>query len=180
MPLEGDAAREEILRYVAAHPGCHLRELERRLPRSLGALRHHLDRLEEQGLVRAEFDRRFKRYYPPGLPTASRAAIAALRQARLRDVAEAVLHRPGVRPSELARALRIPPSSLTTYVRRLVQLGLLAARADGGLEVPDRGLLEDALRRVRPTLLDRLSDGAVEVLEAPDAPPPNDDGAPEA
>lgn len=167
MPTTSDApadARALLLRHIRAQPGCHLRELERNLPLSLGALRHHLDRLHDEGLVRVEFDRRYKRYYPADMPVLSRRAHAALRQAKLRAVVLALAQRPGARHAELSRALGVPRSSLSAYLRRLQHLGLVRAVPGDGYAL-DPGVPVARVERLQATRLDRLADAALSVLE---------------
>lgn len=156
--------RRTVLRLVAQHPGAHLRELERLAGLSLGSLRHHLDRLEGLGLVRAEPDARFKRFFLTGIAALPRRAAIAVRQGRLRRILAALLEAPRSH-GQLADSLQIPRPSLTTYLRRLVALQLVQADAHGRFSVRDPSAVRDALALQHASLLDRLVDDALRLLE---------------
>ena len=165
-----DATRRAVLRLVAEHPGAHLRELERLAPVSFGSLRHHLDRFERQGLVRSELDLRFKRYYVANLPPLPRRTAAVLRQPQLRRILAALLESPGRRHGEIADALAIPRPSLTTYLRRLVAVGLVAVEADGRYRVTRPDMVRTAMAARPAGALDQLIDDALRMLEGTDSP----------
>jgi len=88
---------------------------------------------------------------------------------------------PGVAAGELARILRLHPSTLTVVLRRLVRRGLLARRADAAdarralftLTSPGqavdrlrRGTVEAAVRAALESLPPREVQGALSVLDA--------------
>lgn len=159
--------RERLLAYVATHPGAHLRELGRAVPLSFGALRHHLDRLEKEGRLRVEFDRRFKRYFPAGLDAPTRQMMTALRQRPLRRILVSLAADPGQRHADLGRRLSIPASSLTAYLQRLKALGLVVVLpgAPKTYAAVDPEQVRQGLRSLRPTVTDRLVDAVTEVFQ---------------
>jgi DNA-binding transcriptional ArsR family regulator len=166
--------RQEILRAIEEHPGSHLRALERILPFSLGALRHHLRRLEEAGLIRVEYDLRFKRYYPQAMTQELREACAALRQRQMRRIMVLLLSRPGMSTREISSTLGIGRSTLGGYLLRLKQKGAVLKQQDelGGWILASPKTVEAALIAYRPSFLDRVVDGALQVFEEVDPAAP--------
>jgi predicted transcriptional regulator len=156
--------RALVLRSVEVVPGAHLRWLERisRLP--LGTLRHHLGVLVDDRLVDIEYDRRFKRYYPAAMADPYRRAWDALRQRPSRRIVEAVLASPPTSQAELARRLGLANSTLNLYARRLTALGVVREEA-GALAVIDPDTVAAVLARANPSLLDELTDGALEMFD---------------
>ncbi|MHB8632836.1 MAG: helix-turn-helix domain-containing protein [Thermoplasmatota archaeon] len=158
-------ARRGVLRAVLSHPGAHLRELEAITALGMGGLRHHLDRLERDGLVRHEFDLRFKRYYPTGLDPTLGRAMAVLRQAPLLRVARLMAKHPGLRVRDLSKRSSIPLSSLYGYLKRLERVGVATCHA--GEWTLARGAAA-ALAQVRAGPVDRLVDRALALMEERD------------
>jgi len=154
-----------VLEAVRANPGVHLRELERLTALPFGTLRHHVAALERRGEVRSEQDLRFRRYYVTGLAPSQRAAALAMRSRPLRRILAHLLDHAPARHRDLVAALGIPPSSLSTYLRRLVQLGLLRDVGAEGFAPTDLAPLRAALASVQPTPLDRLVDAALGLFE---------------
>jgi DNA-binding IclR family transcriptional regulator len=166
--------RQAILRAIEEHPGSHLRALERLLPFSLGALRHHLRKLEEAGLIRVEFDLRFKRYYPQAMTQEFRETCAALRQRQMRRIMVLLLSNPGASTREISATLGVGRSSRGSYLLRLRRRGVLLKQQDelGGWVLVSPRTVEAALIAYKPSFMDRVVDGALEVFESavPDAP----------
>src|SRR5690242_12879091 len=144
--------RQEILRAIEEHPGSHMRALERILPFSLGALRHHLRRLEESGLIRVEYDLRFKRYYPQAMTQELRDTCAALRQRQMRRIMVLLLSRPGLSTREISATLGIGRSTLGGYPLRLKRKGTLLKQQDelGGWVLASPKTVEAALIAYEP------------------------------
>jgi predicted transcriptional regulator len=161
-----DDPRQRLLRVVEEHPGCHLRALERLVPYSFGSLRHHLDQLAAAGLIRAELDQRFLRYYPIAMDAALRKTCAAMRQRQLRRMMVYLLDHDIATRTEIARALELPLSTVATYVRRLRAMDVLKElEPQHGLSLRDKQRTEAALIKYRPTLLDAFIDGALRLFE---------------
>ena len=174
--------RQAILLCIQEHPGCHLRALERLLPYSLGALRHHLKQLEEVGLIRVEYDLRFKRFYPREMGADLRETCAVLRSRSMRRVLVLLLSTPGLTSTAVASRLGMPRSSLGHYMRRLRQKGIIVrdSALDATWTLSNPQAVEAALLTFKSSFIDRVIDGALEVFDAagpPDPPAPAPDPA---
>lgn len=118
------AVGRSLCQIVAQHPGIHFRGLGRAANvTSAGQLRHHLDRLRNQGLVIEFQDGHYKRYFvrgehDPGL----RPGLARFARTVPRRIAMLLLSGPMSR-TELRRHLGCADSTLGYHLRRMVALG---------------------------------------------------------
>ena len=112
---------------VKQNPGIHFRGLGRAARvTSAGQLRHHLDRLEHQGLLVEIEDGRYKRFFVAGDQDPKlRAEMARFSRAVPRRIAKLLLVNPMNR-TELRRSLGCADSTLGYHLTRMVQLGDLA------------------------------------------------------
>ena len=120
-------AVQSIRRAVAAQPGIHFRGLGRAAHvSSAGQLRHHLDRLERQGVVVEIQDGRYKRFFVAGEQDPKlRPEIARFSRVVPRRIAKLLLASPMNR-TQLRRSLGCADSTLGYHLARMVLLGDLA------------------------------------------------------
>jgi predicted transcriptional regulator len=162
--------RQLVLQSVLTFPGSHLRALERISGLPLGTVRHHVRTLLETRQVAMENDRRFRRFYPAAMPTDARRIWDALRSRQARSIVNALLESPASSP-ELARRLNLPQSTMRLYSRRLRILGVTEDRA-GALALREPALVSATLLSIHPSRLDLLTDGAIGLFDALEAPRP--------
>lgn len=115
--------RKTVYDAVVRNPGVHLREIERLTALPLGVVRHHLDRMQRDGLVFSRQDRHFKRFFsssklPANTPT---EIFEALRQDGPRMIVLHLLNSPGSTHGSMADVLGIPASTLSTYLSMLLR-----------------------------------------------------------
>lgn len=163
-PLEF-GRRRRIYQTIAAHPGLHLRELERRMGGGLGDLRYHLDHLEKSGLITSQEDRYRKTFFPVhGFSYPDARLVSLLRQAAPRRILLVLLESGERGFEELRDALRVSKSTLSFHMRKLLDAGLVhASRADGRTEyrLSDPKHVVRVLLQYRESLLDAAIDRAV-------------------
>ncbi len=116
-----------IRRIVTEQPGIHFRGLGRAANlSSAGQLRHHLDRLERQGVLIEIEDGRYKRFFVAGEHDPKRRPeIARFARVVPRRIAKLLLVNPMNR-TELRRSLGCADSTLGYHLARMVMLGDLA------------------------------------------------------
>lgn len=109
---------------VKDKPGIHFRALEREAElSSLGQLRHHLDRLQRQGLVVELEDGGYKRFFLAGEHDRHvRPCLARFSRPVPRRIGRLLLVRPMNR-TELRRTLGCADSTLGYHLARMVQAG---------------------------------------------------------
>lgn len=116
-----------IQRAVKEHPGIHFRGLAREAHvTSAGQLRHHLDRLERQGVLVEVEDGRYKRFFTAGDQDPKlRTELARFSRSVPRRIAKLLLLSP-LNRTELRRSLGCADSTLGYHLARMVLLGDLA------------------------------------------------------
>lgn len=132
-------SRQRLYDTVRASPGLHVNELRRRLHMSPSSIEYHLSVLVGAGLVVAEDDGRYKRYYANGAglglnPRApmSRNTLGALRRPHAVTLVRALADR-GM-PSaarDLARSLQLHESAVARRLAHLEDAGVLVSERQG-------------------------------------------------
>jgi DNA-binding transcriptional ArsR family regulator len=113
-----------IYRIVKEQPGIHFRGLGRAAGlSSAGQLRHHLDRLERQGLVVELEDGRYKRFFVAGDHDRTlRPGLARFARSVPRKIGKLLLVHPMNR-TELRRSLGCADSTLGYHLKRMIEQG---------------------------------------------------------
>jgi predicted transcriptional regulator len=155
--------RREIFHFLETNPGLHLREIQRRLKFPLTTLEYHLDYMARRNVIYKEKDGRFNRFYVRLLDEEDKRVISALRQRRLREIVLIILGKDGAKFVELQEILGLPSSTLSYYLKRLVDDGIIIRNQLGYENVysvkGDRP--EKALIVYKPSFIDRLVDQAL-------------------
>jgi DNA-binding transcriptional ArsR family regulator len=177
-------SRKRIVEQVSAHPGTHMRELQRRLDMSAGTLEYHLHLLVREGVLAQRRQGRYTRYYMASqVGRREKDVLALLRQDIPRRLCARLLMQPGQSHGELLQHFPIAPSTLSFHLKKLVDGGLVESHREGR-ETRFRVLEPDLVGKVLvdykgsfvDELVDRFADvwlsveAAVEEKPAPDAP----------
>lgn len=110
-----------------------------------------------------------KRFFPADTPAADKRHLALLRQEPLRRAALILLTHGEVSHADIVAALAAPTSTVSFYMTKLVDAGVVVRRRDG--RVSRYSLVEPAavhaiLIRYRASFLDRLVDGFLASFDA--------------
>jgi len=126
--------RAELHALIEAQPGIHHRALARATGRAKGAVEHHLRKLVQGGLVSAVRASGHTCYFVGQPQPADAAAAPVLKSPVAQAILAGVQATPGVRAADLARSLRVAPTTVQYHVARLRSARLLAGSPrDGGL-----------------------------------------------
>lgn len=136
-------ARQRLYDSIRASPGLHVNELRRRLHMSPSSIEYHLAVLVGAGLVVAEDDGRYKRYYANGAGLGlnprspnSRNALGALRRPHAVALVRALADREaGATARELSRDLAIHESATARRLAHLEDAGVLVSERQGRARV---------------------------------------------
>ncbi|SFS49491.1 helix-turn-helix domain-containing protein [Halostagnicola kamekurae] len=153
-PLENET-RATIYETVESKPGCYLSELGEDAGVSLSTVRHHVQILEDEGLLTTAKVNGKRRYYPEETDAALQAA---LEEPAKRDVLEALstLERPN--NSQLASALDRDSSTITHHLSALEDDGLVVRERDGRSTVTE--LAPETKAALRGTEISSLEDAS--------------------
>ena len=132
-PPPGDAAgmdvgaRKRIFDFVSSSPGCHLRELQRRLGIPLGTLEYHLKYLVDREYLSIRDEGGYKRYYPVGtMRSVDKNILSLLRQDIPRRLVMHLLLHPDSKFGDLAERFDVAPSTLSFHVTKLLKAGIVS------------------------------------------------------
>lgn len=139
--------RRRILLIVEEYPGLHLREIQRRANTSAMLAEYHLNILEKMGLVTSNTRGRYRDFFPARtgalhLDETDRRWLGLLRRPAILRIALLLLEGGAMRPIELARRLRLVPST-AAYQFKVME--------DAGLAVVDRRSNRSVIRLADPT-----------------------------
>lgn len=144
-------SRENIYRLVQEHPGIHAHEVAERLDLAWGTAIHHLRLLEQNGLLTAYRDGRYKRFFVVGdQRLQQKEAVGLLRNDTARRIVQAVAERPGLIQKDVCDALGVSSSLATWHLQRLAEAGLVIAQRRGRVVHYEPGPAWRALRDLPP------------------------------
>ena len=153
--------RREIYKFIEKNPGVHLRELQRALKMPLSSLEYHLNYMVRKKVIFREKDGRYRRYYVKHLDAEDKKMLSALRQKRMREIVLIVLSNKKVKYQTLLDDLRIPPSTLSLYLKYLVDHNILTRHKIGHeniYTVQDEDRIAKVLMSYKSSFADRLVD----------------------
>ena len=161
--------RKRIHREIRASPGIHFNELVRTLDLAPGQVQYHIKQLISTGSIIPESAWGRTHYYPSGIDSEDRRAIAVVRRETSEALLKTLIETDPCSPMDLADDLDIARSTLEYHLDRMVEVGLVEKVHGLGGEVtvsivdPDRAEL--LLSLVEPTTVDRLSDRFERLLD---------------
>jgi len=156
--------RRKIYAVIETNPTIHLRELQRILDMPLATLDYHLSYMSRKKIIFSESDGHHKRYYTKPLDPEDKKVLSALRQRRLREIVLIILTSGKVKYQFLSDCLKLPHSTLSFYLKYLVQNNILE-RTRIGYEnlytVKDEERLTKVLIAYKSSFVDKLVDRAL-------------------
>jgi predicted transcriptional regulator len=156
--------RRKIYSLIETHQGIHLRELQRLLDMPLTTLEYHLSYMTRKKIIHGEKEDQFRRYYTKPLDPQDKKVLSVLRQKKMREIVLAVISREQAKYQLIADYLGLPYSTLSFYLKYLVDKGILE-REKIGYETVYRVRDEERVARVliafKASLFDRLIDKAL-------------------
>jgi len=161
--LENDN-RRKIYVAIEGSPGIHLRELQRVLNMPLTTLEYHLTYMSRKKIIFKESDSHYKRYYARPLDSEDKKILSALRQKKMREIVFIVLINKKVKYQSLADQLKLPNSTLSFYLKFLID-NMVLAKEKIGYEniytVRDEDRVARVLIAYKASFLDKVVDKAL-------------------
>jgi predicted transcriptional regulator len=157
--------RRRIYALIEASPGVHLRELQRILDIPLTTLEYHLSYMTRKRILFAETADHHKRYYTKPFDPEDKKVLSALRQKRMREIVLVILENGKVKYQLLTERLKLSRSTLSSYLKYLVNRNILAMEKIGYenlYTVRDEDRVTKVLIAYKPSFLDKLVDRALD------------------
>jgi len=159
----------QILEFIKAHPGAHLREIKRELNLAMGVVQYHLYTLEKEHEIISRRRGLYKRFYST-VPFGDEQMeiLDVLSQETERDILLYILQKPGAAQKEVSEYAEISPASVNWHMRRLTEARLVEARHEGShVRYVVKGNHAEILTLVKsyhPTIWERWADRLADVL----------------
>ena len=163
------ARPELILRTIEKNPGIRFREIMYELELKNGTLSHHLQKLEEQSVLRVERTPRVARFYPLSVNEAEIPIITRLRQETPRRILRLLLDLDEVNFSEMFLRIKRSPGTTSRYVTELVDDGIVKDRFEKGkrfFSLPDKYTVNKLISKYHPDLMDKTTENYSDIIES--------------
>ena len=160
---------ELILKTIEKNPGIRYREIMGELGLKNGTLSHHLQKLEEQSVLRVERTPRVARFYPLSVNSAEIPIIKRLRQETPRRILRLLLDLDEVNFSEMFLRIKRSPGTTSRYVTELVDDGIVKDRFEKGkrfFSLPDKYTVNKLISKYHPDLVDNITENYSDVIES--------------
>ncbi len=124
--------RADLYEIIRDDPGVHLSELARRMEASWGTLLHHLDKLEEGGLITSTDASGKRCFFLPGqVSPEARTILPALENEKALEIATYFAAHPGANQSDAADALGYSPALISWHLKKLEEAGVVTRERVG-------------------------------------------------
>ena len=161
------ARPELILKTIEKNPGIRYREIMGELGLKNGTLSHHLQKLEEQSVLRVERTPRVARFYPLSVKDEDIPIITRLRQETPRRILRLLLDVDEVNFSEMFLRIKRSPGTTSRYVTELVNDGIIKDRFENGkrfFSLPDKNTVNKLISKYHPDLMDKTTENYSDVI----------------
>jgi predicted transcriptional regulator len=168
--------RRKIHEVILSSPMVHFREIQRQLGIATGALMYHLGVLTKAGLIRSEHWGQMLRFYSVQVPDEQRRVFGTIRSPRLLRIMAMLITRPGAAHCEIMHELRIPASSTSWYIRKLLTAGVVRPVTLGKVTryyLSNATVTEEIIRTYKPSPFDSVSENLISAWEAISATRPS-------
>jgi predicted transcriptional regulator len=119
--------RNQVMNYLKDHPGAHFKSISRGVATPPGTLRHHLNYLEREGLVRVLHEGMYKRYFPTG----AHLDPDKMEKGNRETIMQVLDKYPGISQVDLRSIVAIPKQTLSYHIRKLHEEGRLDKKTKG-------------------------------------------------
>ena len=159
----------QIQQIIEQNPGIQFREIMRSSGLKNGVLSHYLGKLEKNGIIKVNRGPRQVRFYPPQITEAESVVIKALRKQTPRDLLLALIENDGLEFSELVKAVKKSPSTVSLYLSQIVEDGLVEIKIvqlKKRYHIKARDLIDKLIEDYRPRLLEKPTSGFEDIFNS--------------
>ena len=159
----------QIQQIIEKNPGIQFREIMRFSGLKNGVLSHYLDKLERNGIIKANRGPRQVRFYPPQITEDESIVIKALRKQTPRDLLLALIKEDGLEFSQLVKEVHKSPSTVSLYLSQLVDDGLVETKfvqLKKRYHIKVRDLVDKLIEDYRPSLLEKPTSGFEDIINS--------------
>ncbi len=159
----------QLQQIIEDNPGIQFREIMRSSGLKNGVVSHYLGKLEKSGIVKVIRGPRQARFYPPRITEDESIVIKALRKQTPRDLLLALIENDGLEFSQLVRAVKKSPSTVSLYLSQIVDDGLVEIRLvelKKRYHIKARDLIDKLIEDYRPGILEKPTSGFEDIINS--------------
>ena len=159
----------QLQQIIEENPGIQFREIMRSSGLKNGVLSHYLGKLEKSGIIKVTRGPRQSRFYPPQITEEESIVIKALRKQTPRDLLLALIQNDGLEFSELVKAVKKSPSTVSLYLSQIVEDGLVEIKLvdlKKRYHIKARDLIDKLIEDYRPSLLEKPTSGFEDIINS--------------
>ena len=159
----------QIQQIIEQNPGIQFREIMRSSGLKNGVLSHYLGKLEKNGIIKVNRGPRQVRFYPPQITEAESVVIKYLRKQTPHDLLLALVENDGLEFSELVKAVKKSPSTVSLYLSQLVEDELVEIKyvqLKKRYHIKARDLIDKLIEDYRPSLLEKPTSGFEDIFNS--------------
>jgi len=159
----------QLQQIIEDNPGIQFREIMRSSGLKNGVLSHYLGKLEKSGIIKVMRGPQQSRFYPPQITEEESIVIKALRKQTPRDLLLALIENDGLEFSQLVKAVKKSPSTVSLYLSQIVEDGLVEIRfvnLKKRYHIKARDLLDKLIEDYRPSLLEKPTSGFEDIINS--------------
>ncbi len=159
----------QIQKIIEQTPGIQFREIMRSSGLKNGVLSHYLGKLEKSGVIKVIRGPRQSRFYPPQITETESIIIKALRKQTPRDLLLALIIEDELEFSQLVKAVKKSPSTVSLYLSQLVEDGLVGTKfvsLKKRYHIKARDLIDKLIEDHRPGLLEKPTSGFEDIFNS--------------
>ena len=159
----------QLQQIIEENPGIQFREIMRSSGLKNGVLSHYLGKLEKSGIIKVVRGPRQARFYPPKITEDESIVIKALRKQTPRDLLLALIENDGLEFSQLVKAVKKSPSTVSLYLSQIVEDGLVEIKfveLKKRYHIKARDLIDKLIEDYRPSLLEKPTSGFEDIFNS--------------
>ena len=159
----------QIQQIIEQNPGIQFREIMRTSGLKNGVLSHYLGKLERSGIIKSIRGPRQARFYPPQITEDESIVIKALRKQTPRDLLLALIENDGLEFSQLVKAVKKSPSTVSLYLSQIVEDELVEIKIvelKKRYHIKARDLIDKLIEDYRPSLLEKPTSGFEDIINS--------------
>ena len=159
----------QLQQIIEQNPGIQFREIMRSSGLKNGVLSHYLGKLEKSGIIKVMRGPRQARFYPPKITEDESIVIKALRKQTPRDLLLALIENDGLEFSQLVKAVKKSPSTVSLYLSQIVEDGLVEIQfvnLKKRYHIKARDLIDKLIEDYRPSLLEKPTSGFEDIINS--------------
>ncbi|MEK6828504.1 MAG: winged helix-turn-helix transcriptional regulator [Nanoarchaeota archaeon] len=158
--------RRKIYDLVRINPGCHFREIERKIRMPYGTLKYHINFLVKKDILIEKKDGNSIRYFPKDFGKENHEILGLLRQGSIRKILALLATSKERTNKDLVRFTGLSPATISWHLGKLSNKKLIAKNKKGIYQlVSNRENIIRLLIVYRESFLDSLVNKTIEMWE---------------